>query len=416
VHREALTPAAHAGGMPDLFAAPARNAIPAHPAPLGRDIRWMFEAGLPDPATYPVEDLRRIMDAVLAEEADDALGYGSAFDNGIHAGFVGLRDLLAERGERSDGRPVDRNNVMLTSGAAHALMLLFEAFLDPGDVVAVEAPTWNAVIAALARRGTDTVALSLDDAGLDVDQLEEQLERLSREGRRLKLLYTIATFHTPAGVCLSLPRRRRIVELARRWGFLVIEDNVYGPLRYDGDTIPTMYSLDDDDGFVIKVDSFSKVIAPGLRTGWLTAPEPVIATLAGLRGDLGVSQFTARVLARYVNDGLLDPHIADVNRLYRAKRDAAETALRAHCGELVRWRTPDGGFFLWVELDDRVDPTAVMQRALEHGVSCRAGERFFGDANQGRNFFRVAFPSVPLDEIDPGIAVVGEAIEASLRS
>jgi 2-aminoadipate transaminase len=177
-----------------------------------------------------------------------------------------------------------------------------------------------------------------------------------------------------------------------------------------------MYSLDDDDGFVIKVDSFSKVIAPGLRTGWLTAPEPVIATLAGLRGDLGVSQFTARVLARYVNDGLLDPHIADVNHLYRAKRDAAETALREHCGDFVRWRTPEGGFFLWVELDERVDPSSVMQRALEHGVSCRAGERFFGDANRGRNFFRVAFPSVPLDEIDPGIAVVGEAIRASLRS
>ena len=116
-----------------------------------------------------------------------------------------------------------------------------------------------------------------------------------------------------------------------------------------------------------------------------------------------------------MEEELLDPHIADVNQLYRAKRDAAEAALREHCGEHVRWRTPDGGFFLWVELDPRVDAAAVMQRSLEHGVSCRAGERFFGDANRGRNFFRLAFPSVPIDEIDAGIAIVGDAIAASVR-
>jgi 2-aminoadipate transaminase len=396
--------------LASLYAAPARGAIPAHPTPLGPDIRWMFEAGLPDPATYPVDDLVRITEEVMRKEPD-ALGYGSAADAGIQAGYVGLRDQLAARGNAVDGRGIDRHHVMLTSGAAQALMLLFEAFVDPGDVVVVEAPTWNAVLAALARRGADTRAVPLDDDGLDVDALEQVLAQLDAEGRRLKVVYTIATFNTPTGVCLSTERRRRVLELARRWGFLVVEDNVYADLRYDGEPLPTMFSMDDAD-VVVKVDSFSKVVAPGLRAGWLTAPRDVIATLAGLRGDLGVSQLTSRVLATYLAEGLHDPHIAEVVALYRAKRDEAEAALRRHCGDRVRWRTPEGGFFLWVELDGDVDPARVMQRCLEQGLSCRAGERFFGDGDRGRNFFRLAFPSVPLADIDPGIAVVGRAISS----
>ncbi|HEX7096443.1 MAG TPA: PLP-dependent aminotransferase family protein [Acidimicrobiales bacterium] len=415
MRRDALNDAsATAGVVRDLWGAPARNATPAHPAPLGRNITWMFEAGLPDPDTFPVDDLIRITADVLRRDAAGALGYGSAFDAEIQAGFVGLRDLLAARGSRIDGRDVSRHNVMLTSGAAQGLMLLLEAFVDPGDVVAVEAPTWNAMLAALARRGASVVALPLDDDGIDVDAFEAVLDTTEREGRRLKLLYTIATFNTPTGVCLSTERRRRIVELARRHGFVVIEDNVYAELRYDGAPLPSLFSLDDSD-VVVKVDSFSKIVAPGLRVGWITASRDVIATLAGVRGDLGVSQLTARVLAQYLDQGLLEPHIADVVARYRAKRDAAESALRRHCGDLVRWRTPEGGFFLWVELDDTVDPAGVMRRALERGVSCRAGERFFGDGDRGRNWFRLAFPSVPIEMIDAGIAVVGDAIRASRR-
>src|SRR5690606_34464854 len=213
-----------------------------------------------------------------------------------------------------------------------------------------EAPTWNAVLAALGRRSADMIAIGLDADGLDLDSLEAHLERRDREGRRVKVLYTIANFNTPTGVCLSAERRRRLIELAKRWRFLVVEDNVYGDLRYDGESLPSLFSLDDS-GLVVKVESFSKIVAPGLRVGWVTAHPDVIATLGGIRGDLGVSQLTARMLAAYLEEDLLDPHINEVNKLYRAKRDAAESALRRHCGDRVRWRTPEGGFFLWVELD-----------------------------------------------------------------
>jgi 2-aminoadipate transaminase len=356
----------------------------------------------------------RLSERVLRDDFAASLQYGAAADDAVTSGYAGLRDVLAERGSRIDGRAIDRRHVMLTGGAAQALSLAFEAFIDPGDAVAIESPTWNAVIAMLARRGADTIALPMDDEGLSIDELEAQLRRLASEGRRLKLVYTIATFNTPTGACLSLARRRRLIELAAQWDFLVLEDNVYGALRYEGETLPTLFSLDTT-GRVFKVDSFSKVVAPGLRLGWVTGHRDVVATLASVRGDLGVSQFIARVLARYVEDGLLDPHIAEVNDLYRHKRDVAERALHEFCDPWVRWHSPEGGFFLWVAIDDAVDATHVMERALEGGVLCRAGERFFGDRELGRQYFRLAFPAVPVTEIERGIAVLGDAIRASVR-
>jgi 2-aminoadipate transaminase len=254
----------------------------------------------------------------------------------------------------------------------------------------------------------------MDDDGLDLDALERHLEALAATGRRLKLVYTIATFNTPTGVCLSLARRRRLIELARRWRFVVIEDNVYESLRYDGAPIPTLFSLDDT-GLVVKVDSFSKVVAPGLRLGWVTADPDLIRALGGVRGDLGVGQWIARVMAHYLEEGLLEPHVAAMNELYRTKRDVAERALHECCDPWVQWRTPDGGFYLWVGIDPAIDPALVMQRALADGVLCRPGERFFGDDAQGRQYLRLAFPAMPMEGLEEGIAILGKAIHASRR-
>jgi 2-aminoadipate transaminase len=377
-------------------------------------VRYLFEAGLPDPETFPIDDLVRLSEKVLREEFVEALQYGSARDDGIGAGYVGLRDVLARRTQAATGRAVDRHGVMLTCGAAQALALLFEALVDPGDAVAIEAPTWNSVLALCARHGADTFAAPMDDDGLDLDVLERHLEHLAGEGRRLKLVYTIATFNTPTGVCLSLERRRRLTEMARRWRFVVIEDNVYEPLRYDGTPLPTLFSLDDT-GLVVKVDSFSKVVAPGLRLGWVTADPEMVRALSSVRGDLGVGQWVARTMAHYLEEGLLEPHVASMNAHYRAKREVAERSLHEHCDPWVRWRTPEGGFFLWVGIDDAIDPLLVMQRALADGVLCRPGERFFGDRERGRRYLRLAFPAMSIDGLQEGIAVLGKAIHASHR-
>src|SRR5579884_823678 len=202
-------------------------------------VTWAFEAGLPDPATFPVDDLLRISESVLRTDSAAALQYGGAQHGGIVYGYEGLRDLLAERARREGVADVDRSGVMLTSGGIQAITMACRAFLDPGDVLAVEAPTWGAVLSAAVTQGAEAVAIPMDKEGLLVDELQRRLAQLRSEGRRLKMLYTIATFNTPTGISLSEARRRRVLELARQWEFVVLEDNVYGDLRYEGDAIPS---------------------------------------------------------------------------------------------------------------------------------------------------------------------------------
>ena len=323
-----------------------------HTPPEG--VRYLFEAGLPDPELFPIDDLVRLSEKVLREEFAEACNTAGPATMASRPATSGCATCSPSGRGSATGRAVDRHGVMVTCGAAQALALIFEAFVDPGDAVAIEAPTWNSALAMCARHGADTIPLPIDDDGADLDVLEEHLQRLASEGRRLKFVYTIATFNTPTGVSLSLDRRRHLIELARQWGFLIIEDNVYEPLRYDGVAIPNMFSLDDT-GLVIKLDSFSKVVAPGLRLGWVTAEPEIIRALSSVRGDLGVGQWVARTMTHYLVDGLLEPHVVALNERYRAKREVAERALHEHCDPFVRWRTPEGGFFLWVGIDDAID-------------------------------------------------------------
>jgi 2-aminoadipate transaminase len=379
-------------------------------------VRWVFEAGLPDPATFPIDDLSALTDDVLRHDAADGLQYGGIASNSILYGYEGLRDLIAERTLRREGREVDRRSVMLTLGGVQAISLATRAFLNEGDTIAVEAPTWGATLSAARNAGAEAVAIPMDAEGMVVDELAREIERLAADGRSLKLVYTIATFNTPTGWSLSRARREQLLGLAEQHGFLVLEDNVYGELRYDGEEIPTLFSLDRS-GLVVKIDSFSKILAPALRMGWVTGDPEAIRALGVVRGDLGVSQWIARVVARYMSEGKLEPHIAAVNALYRNKRDVAVAALREHCGPWVSFDVPEGGFFIWVELVPEVDGQQAMMKALAEGVVCRPGERFFGEseADVAKQWFRLNFTMIDIGEIERGIAALGSAIAASVR-
>jgi 2-aminoadipate transaminase len=374
-------------------------------------VKWAFEAGLPDPRTFPIDDLVRISEQVLRDDAAAALQYGGGAHGSIVYGWEGLRDRLAERTRARDGREVDRRGVLLTSGGVQGISLFCQAFLDEGDVLFVELPTWEAVVGAAQRLGAEPIAVPVDANGLQLDRLEKELEALRAAGRRVKGVYTIATFHVPTGACLSLERRRRLLALAREWDFLVLEDNVYGELRYSGETLPTLFALDRDER-VVRIDSFSKTVAPGLRLGWVTGPADAIAAMSAVRGDLGVSQWLSRVLERFLAEGLYEPHLEKVRALYREKRDLALAALERHCAGRLRWNEPEGGYFLWCTLADGIDGREVMKRAFADGVVCRPGERFFGDPEPAKSFFRLAFTTVPAEEIEPGIAALGRAIAA----
>ncbi len=376
-------------------------------------VKWHFESGLPDPATFPIDDLVRLSERVLRDDADEGLQYGGGRRGSIMYGYEGLRERLVERTARVDGRELDLRHLMLTAGGVQAITAACHALLDPGDVVAVEAPTWGAAITAARIAGAEPIAIPMDADGLQVDLLEKEIERLSAAGQRLKLVYTIATFHTPTGTCLSLERRHQLLALARRHQFIVLEDNCYGELRYSGEPLPSLLSLDTE-GWVLKVDTFSKLLAPAFRIGWATGHEDVIAALSAVRGDLGVSQWVARVLAGFMEEGLLEPHIASVNEIYGRKLETALAALEAHCAPFAKWSRPDGGYFLWLELDERVDEKGVMRRAIAQGVVCRPGERFFGKPDDGRKFLRMAFAMVPNHELERGIAVLGQAMAGSI--
>jgi 2-aminoadipate transaminase len=216
---------------------------------------------------------------------------------------------------------------------------------------------------------------------------------------------------------LSLPRRKRVLELADEYEFIVLEDNVYGELRYDGEKIPTLLSLDTE-GYVVRVDSFSKTLAPALRMGSVTGAPEVVSAMSCVRGDLGVSQYLARVVAKYVAEGLYDKHVEMVNELYRRKRDLAADALREHCGDFVTFDSPDGGFFHWLQISDAVDGSEVMMRAIANGVQCRPGERFFGESDKDLHtqYLRMAFSMVPESELERGIIALAQAMQDSVNA
>lgn len=375
---------------------------------------WNFDSGLPDPVTFPIDDLVRISERVLREDAHLALQYGTTTRGSVIYGYERLRELLAEHTARIDGRRIDLSELMLTSGGIQGIWNACQALLDPGDAMAVEAPTWGRAILAARSTGAEPIPIPLDHEGLRVDLLERELAQLRSEGRRLKLLYTIATFNTPAGVCLSLERRRRLVALAKEFRFFIVEDNCYGALRFAGTPLPTLFSLDDS-GLVLKIDTFSKILAPAFRVGWVTGHADVVAALSAVRGDLGVSQWMSRVLAGFMEEGLLEPQIERVTELYGRKCETALRALEKHCGEHASWNRPEGGFFLWLELADEVDADEVARRTLAEGVVCRPGERFFGDGGDGRKYLRLAFAMVPEAELERGIAVLGKAITESVQ-
>jgi len=372
----------------------------------------VFEAGLPDPESFPIEALARLTSTVLLRDRAE-LQYGTPIGGDLAYGYYGLRELLAERTAVRDGRDPGVAGVMLTAGGGHAISLAVQAFVDPGDTVVVESPTWEYPLRDVEVAGGRTIAIPLDDEGMRIDLLEEHLAALAGRGDRLKLVYTIATFNVPTGVCLSRARRQRLVDLAHEHGFMIIEDNVYGDLRYDGEPLPTLASMDRD-GMVITVESFSKTVMPGLRLGWVTGHPDAIAAMARVRRDLGVGQLVARVMAEFVAEDRLAPHIAEVCAHNRSKRDVSLSALEEHCSGAMTWNRPAGGYFIWLELADHIDPTALRRRALERGVVCRPGERFYGEErDEGLARMRFAFTAVPAVNLERAIATLGDAAEES---
>jgi len=373
--------------------------------------RYNMGAGQPDPVSLPRDELARIVSDLLhSDEGPTALMYGDA------AGFLGLREALAKKLKRGEHLDVSADEILIVNGSNHGLAVVSMAFVNPGDVAIVEAPTFMGGLRPLRQLQARIEMVPLDDQGVRVDALEGQLRALRSAGTPAKLFYTIPNFHNPAGVDLALDRRKRVVELAEEFNFVILEDDAYGELRFTGTAMPSLYSLAPK-GRVIRSATLSKILAAGLRIGYVTAPKEVLARLNSLKLDGGASPFTNRVAARWL-EASHDRHVRHLIDIYRGKRDALIRGLeQGFAGQedlKPAWHVPDGGFFLWLKLPPNVDPAKVAMEAGERGVGYVPGTAFFSDGS-GSEYVRLAWSMLSEPDLVAAGGLVAEAIKRSLR-
>jgi 2-aminoadipate transaminase len=351
-----------------------------------------FAGGFPDPVTFPRERAA----SLLAEFA--AAGETAAFQYAPTRGLAGPMDALAGRIERLQGRRPDDDELLITSGAIEALELVGKSFLDRGDVVVVEGPSYLGALMAFRSFEAEVVAVPLDEHGLEVDELERRLA----DGLRPKLVYTIPDHQNPAGVSLTADRRRPLVELARRYGFLIVEDVAYRELGFEHDASPTLWSLATD--VVLQVGTTSKTFFPGVRLGWAIGPAAVSAQLVAAKQntDQCAGALGQRLFEEYVRRGWIDEQIAQSRVLYERKSETMLAALERSMPPGMHWTQPHGGFFTWLTLPDGGDAAELARRAVEHGVGIVPGSLFFPDG-RGADNVRLSFSMVDEALIDDGV-------------
>jgi len=366
--------------------------------------------GLPAPETFPVDVIKKITQEVLEKHADKALQYGTT------KGFTPLRLALAKWMEKRYEIPMSKVEVMIVAGSQQALDLIGRVFINPGDVVVVEAPTYLAALNAFKYYDPEFVSIPMDHDGMRIDLLEEKLEELKKEGKRVKFVYTVSTFQNPMGVTMSKERRKRLIELAKEYDFLIVEDNPYSELRYSGEPVPPIKHFDDE-GRVLYLGTFSKIFAPGFRLGWIAAHPHFIRKIeiAKQAVDLCANPFGQVIAWKYVEDGHLDEHIPKIVKFYKPRRDAMLDALEEFMPEGVEWTKPDGGMFVWVTLPEGIDTKLMMEKAIAKGVAYVPGEAFFAHRDV-KNTMRLNFTYVPEETIREGVKRLAEVIEEEIKA
>ncbi len=364
-----------------------------------------FAGGLPAPEVFPVKEFQAACERVLNQFGAQALQYGTT------EGYGPLRDLIVQR-TVAMGLKVTRDNILITSGSQQALDLIGKVFINPGDHILVENPTYLGALQAWNVFGAEYVTVPLDDDGMQTERLEAAL----RTGP--KFIYVLPNFHNPAGVTLSLPRRRQLVKLAEQYGIPIIEDDPYGQLIFEGEKLPNIVCLDGEtcgephyEGNVIYLSTFSKILAPGLRLAWVVAPPVVIRRLVQAKqgADLHTSTFNQMVAYEVAREGFLDEHDKVIRQMYRERRDVMLEAMAAHFPPSVRWTHPRGGLFLWVTLPENINAADALRLAIEERVAFVPGTSFFAEGG-GKNTMRLNFSNAHPDLIREGIARLGRVL------
>ncbi|GMU39781.1 MAG: GntR family transcriptional regulator [Chloroflexota bacterium] len=373
---------------------------PTSLSPLPYDLN----AGVPDRPTLPAAELEAALHRALAADAAGALTYGG------QQGYEPLRAWIAERQAAETGLPLTSANITITTGSAHAIDNIAATFIGEGDVVVVGAPTYPGAIRTFLARGASIIDVPQDDHGIIPSALARVLDTRRMTGRQAKLLYVQANYDNPSGATLPVDRREALVALGRQHGVLLVEDDAYTGIDLDGPPLTSLYEIAGGRG-IMRVGTFSKTIATGLRVGYITAQPEIIKPLVFMRFDNGSPPILHRMVHEYLLGGTYDAHVRRLQDLYRERRDASAQALREFCEPYVTFQVPRGGFFHWLRLRPGLDAKAVVAAAKERGVAVTPGAGYYSTGG-GEDRIRLVFSALPPEDLREAVRRLGEAMEA----
>ncbi|GAA0116313.1 aminotransferase-like domain-containing protein [Clostridium senegalense] len=360
-----------------------------------------FAGGLPAPELFPKEKIGEIAKEVLFNEGAFALQYTTT------EGFAPLRKIIVEERMAPSGVKCDISNIMLTNGSQQGLEFSAKLFVNKGDVIICESPSYLGAINAFKAYEPKFIEISMDKDGMIIEELEKAI----KENDNVKMIYTIPDFQNPSGITMSLERRKRLAALAAKYEIPVIEDSPYGELRYDNEKLPAVKAFDES-GFVINLGTFSKTFCPGLRLGWIVADTKILQKYILIKqgADLQCNTLSQVIAARYMEKYSLDEHIASLIKVYKKRRDLMIDSMKTYFPKEVKFTIPEGGLFTWVELKEGLDAKAIMEDALKEKVAYVPGGSFFPNGGK-KNFFRLNYSNMNEEKIVEGIKRLGSVLD-----
>jgi 2-aminoadipate transaminase len=366
-----------------------------------------FAGGLPAPETFPVDDLKDIATEILEKHGADALQYGTT------EGYPLLRKMLVERHNRQ-GLNIEIENLVITTGSQQALDLIARILIDPGDYILCGLPSYLGGLNAFSSYGAKMKGITLDKDGMKPDELEEAIIRLRNDGRKMKFIYVIPDFQNPAGITLPESRRQKIIEIAEKYDLLIVEDSPYRDIRFEGEPQRLMYELDQT-GRVITLCTFSKILAPGFRVGWVIGSKDILDRIVTAKqtADMCTSPFVQMIIARYMEKGLLEKKIKRTIALYSKRRNHMIRCLSQYMPAGVTWTEPHGGLFLFLTMPSRINSESILSKAIERNVAFVSGSTFFCN-DSGSNTMRLNFSYSNPEEIEEGIKRLALTIREEL--
>ena len=369
-----------------------------------------FGGGLPNPYAFPINIIRQCDEKIFNKEIKNALQYGAT--EGLHL----LRGALAERMKSKKNINCELYDIIITTGAQQALFLSAFCFLDPRDTYLTSVPRYLGAIQAFSAFEANCESIPMTEVDIDIDSLRRNLKRLNKTGVNPKFLYTVSNFQNPSGETVSLKNRKELLELASEYDFLIIEDDPYGELIFEGESIPPIKSFDKK-GRVIYVSTFSKILAPGLRLGWVIASKEILdkLVLAKQAADLCTNVFSQYVAYEYINGGYIDKQVLEITKMYKRKRDIMLKALEKYFPKNAKWTIPKGGMFIWVTLPKSVNTNLMLQKAIAKKVAYVAGSAFYPDGGN-YNSIRLNFSFSDDKNIIEGIRRLAEVIKDELAT